>query len=124
MRIRRPRAVRSAIAAVLIATFIASACPGLASASVSTPSIRRKQAEASQAQSKLADLSDAFEARVEDYNAVTEALDQTRQEIEANEADLQRASAALDALRRPVAEGVVAPADILACVTARGWRAQ
>ena len=97
MRIRRPRAVRSAIAAVLIATFIASACPGLASASVSTPSIRRKQAEASQAQSKLADLSDAFEARVEDYNAVTEALDQTRQEIEANEADLQRASAALDA---------------------------
>lgn len=66
-----------------------------AGAAPTTPHIQAKRAEAAAASKALADLGDAFEMKVEEYNAVTEALGTTRADIVATRADLEAASARL-----------------------------
>lgn len=68
-----------------------SACLLGARPAVAAPSnsqIAVKQAQAAAASSKLQDLSDELEGKVEDYNAANEALDKTRDDIVATEAKL------------------------------------
>ncbi len=89
---RRPL-VAASLAACLV---MSSVVPALAAPAVSTPQIRAKQAEYQQAQGRLADLADAAEQRVEQYNAAVDALAKTRAAIDQNEAELIAATEALD----------------------------
>jgi cell wall-associated NlpC family hydrolase len=67
----------------------------LARAAATTPQIQAKQAEAAAASKALADLSDDFEMRVEEYNSVADALDKTREDIVRTRVELEAASARL-----------------------------
>ncbi len=75
---RRSRAVWLLIHALIV---ILASAP-LASATPSTPLIEQKQAEAREARAVLDRMNDELEVQVEEYNAVTEALEQTRIELE------------------------------------------
>lgn len=86
----------SAIAASLVAPAIAHAVP-------STPQIRAKQQEAATARAKLQDLNDELEMKLEDYNAVSEALDKTRGEIAVTEQTLADTEARLSASQEVLA---------------------
>ena len=91
--------------AVACAPLIAS--PSLlerASAAPSTPNIQAKKAEATAATKMLADLGDDFEMKVEDYNAVTEALDKTRADIVEARVALEAATARLEESQNRLAE--------------------
>jgi peptidoglycan DL-endopeptidase CwlO len=96
----RPTAVRTLLALSLAAALTAPGLvPAFAAPAVSTPAIRAKQAEYDAAQTKMQDLADAAEQRVEEWNATVEALRVTREAIDANERDLQKATAALNEAR-------------------------
>ncbi len=88
---------RRSLPAAALAVCLAVSCvaPSVAAAAVTTPEIRAKQAQYEAAQSRLADLSDAAEQRVEEYNGAVEALAKTRAAIDQNEADLAAATTAL-----------------------------
>jgi cell wall-associated NlpC family hydrolase len=92
--------------ALSLAVVVAAAGPVSAFAvpAVSTPAIRAKQAQYDAAQTRMQDLADAAEQRVEEYNATVEALRITREAIDVNERELQRATAALDEARTRLSE--------------------
>lgn len=54
--------------------------------------IERKRAEATAAQAELDKMADELEVQVEEYNAISEALDQTREEIRTTRAQLEIAT--------------------------------
>lgn len=56
-----------------------------------TPQIAAKEAEAAAAQIELDRMNGELEVRIEEYNAISEALDQTRAEIGRTRADLEQA---------------------------------
>ncbi len=70
-----------------------------AQGAVSTPQIAAKKAEAAAAQSKLADMQDQFEMRVEEYDRINEALDKTRAQVAFARTRLAQADADLAASR-------------------------
>lgn len=80
---------------VLVMLLIASVVPVAAIGVPANAAIAAKQAEAAAAAARLADMNAAFEVSVEEYNAITEALDKTRLEIAATRAELDEARAAL-----------------------------
>ena len=101
----RPTAVRTLLAVSLAAVMTASGPVGaVAAPAVSTPAIRAKQAEYSAAQTRMQDLADAAEQRVEEYLATVEALKATRDAIAVNERELQKATAALNEARARLSE--------------------
>lgn len=75
-----------------------------AAAAPTTPRIQAKKTEAAAATKALADLGDDFEMKVEEYNAVTEALDKTRADIVQARAELEAASARLSEAQDRLAE--------------------
>lgn len=73
-----------------------SGAPASAIAVPGTPEIAAKQAEAAVARDVLADLNDDMEMKAEDYNAINEALERTRGEIEEATRELEIATTNLD----------------------------
>ncbi|MHB8705814.1 MAG: C40 family peptidase [Coriobacteriia bacterium] len=67
-----------------------------AAAAPSTPEIEKKRAEATAARSELDRMATELEIQVEEYNAISEALDNTRAQIRDTRADLEVASRELD----------------------------
>lgn len=90
------REAAAAVALVLVTVLVAPA----AFAVPSTPQISAKQAEAAAAQSELERMNAALEVQVEQYNAITEALDQTGDEIRVTRLDLEQAEQDLGAARK------------------------
>lgn len=88
--------------AVLLAACIAVA--PVAVAVPVTPQIRTKQAQAARASAKLQDMSDQLEGKIEDYNAVTEALAKTRGDIGVTEEKLEETEAKLAQSQATLAE--------------------
>jgi cell wall-associated NlpC family hydrolase len=87
----------AARASVLILVMALACTSGalLASAAPSTPQIKAKQAEAVAAQRALDRLNDDMEMKVEEYNAVAEALEQTRGDIGRTRIELAAATTKL-----------------------------
>lgn len=77
----------------ILLTVVLVAPPAVAAPS--TPQIEQKQAEAAAAQAELDRMNSELEVQVEEYNAITEALDETREEIRVTELDLEQATAEL-----------------------------
>jgi cell wall-associated NlpC family hydrolase len=97
---RRPFAVRTLLATSLGACLVLSAlAPAWAAPSVSTPTIRTKQAQLAAANGRLTDLQDAAEERYQQYLDAVSALDKTRAQVAQTEAELARATADLAAAR-------------------------
>lgn len=78
---------RSAAAAIVLALVAP-----LPVSAVTNDAIRAKRAEADRARERLADCEDGLSEKVERYNAVSEALQETRRRIDDNRKDLARAS--------------------------------
>ena len=82
-------------------------CPAGAFATPVTAAIQAKQAEADAARAELERMNALLEIQIEEYNAITEAIDQTRVRIAESRADLERAerdlAAAEDTLARRAA---------------------
>lgn len=77
---------------ILAAALACASGVPVASAAPATPRIAAKQAETEAARKVLDGLSDDFEMKVEDYNAVTEALEKTRGDIESTRIELDAAN--------------------------------
>jgi len=95
MRIHTAYLRRGALTA-LVFVLAAVALTPAALATPATPAISAKQAEAAAAQAELDRMNSALEVQVEEYNAITEALEQTRDEIRATRLDLEKAERDLD----------------------------
>lgn len=85
------RVTRLALGVLLLT--LALAPPAVATPS--TPAISEKQAQANAAAAELERMNAALEVQVEEYNAITEALEQTAGEIELARLELERAEADL-----------------------------
>lgn len=94
--------VTAAVAVVLCLSPVISAHP--ASAVPTTPAIKAKQAEADAAAAHLDAMNDDLEIRIEEYNAITEALDKTREDIRTTRADLEQAQRDLASAQGRLAE--------------------
>jgi cell wall-associated NlpC family hydrolase len=75
----------------------------LAGAAPSTPEIEAKRAAAASAEAELARMNDELEIRVEEYNAITEALEQTRAQIRETEILIETSRRELTAARDQLA---------------------
>lgn len=80
-----------ALVALLVLSLVATPALGVPV----TAAIAAKQAEAAAASSRLSEMNAAFEVSVEEYNAITEALDETRLAIAATRVELEAARVAL-----------------------------
>lgn len=96
MRIATAYASRMGMIVLALAVTV-SAIPSGAFGAPNTPEIEAKQEQAISAQAELERMNIELEVRVEEYNAITESLDQTREDILATEAELERARDNLDA---------------------------
>lgn len=94
MRIATAQASRSAAFALAL-ILVASQIPSVAFGTPSTPEIEAKQAEAAAAQATLEDMNAQLEVQIEEYNAITESLDQTREAIRVTQEELECAKADL-----------------------------
>lgn len=94
MRIATAHASRGVIFALTL-SLVASAVPVAAFAVPGTPEIAAKQAEAATAQAQLEEMNALLEVQIEEYNAITESLDRTREEIRATQSVLECARADL-----------------------------
>lgn len=83
--------------AVSLALVLASSAP--AAAAPTNAAIKAKRSEVTAAQTRLDAMSAEMETRVEDYNAITEALGRTRTQIAKTRDDLDTANAQLQAAR-------------------------
>lgn len=88
------RAVPLMLALGLAASVFARALPA---AAVSNQAIRSKKAQVTAAQTKLSDLSDDFEMKVEEYNSISDALDQTTLKLDQTQQVLKETEARLSA---------------------------
>ncbi len=73
--------------------------PAFAVPAVTTPQIEAKKAQAERAQAALDDMHAELEERIEEYEAITEALTKTRAQIEKTRHDLELTEARLGKLR-------------------------
>lgn len=97
----RRQSLATAVAVVLSCTLVFST-PALATPS--TPEIEAKKQEALEAQTKRDAMADELEVRIEEYNAITEALEETRAQIRETRADLEAASRELDECQERLSE--------------------
>lgn len=106
-----PSVIRaSSLRLVTAATALLSALiiQSVAVATPSTPEIRSRQQRAADARAELDRMNDELEVAVERYNAVSEALAQTRRQIAATEVELENAKAGLARSQRLLGERVAA----------------
>lgn len=96
------------IAAVIVAASAVIAPYRAAMATPSTPEIRAKQEQAAAAQADLQRMNEELEVAVEAYNAISEALAETRAQIATTRAELERARTELTRSRKLLEERVVA----------------
>ena len=94
MRIATAQGSRSAAFALALILFV-SQVPAVAFGAPSTPEIEAKQAEAAAAQATLDEMNAQLEVQIEEYNAITESLEQTREEIRVTQEELECARADL-----------------------------
>jgi len=98
----RPSFDSWALCALVLCIVVVASAPAVAAPT--TPEIEAKRAAAASAQADLDRMNDELEVRVEEYNAITEALEQTRAEIRETQALLEAArrqlTAASDQLAR------------------------
>jgi len=96
------RSIPGALCALVLCIVVVASAPAVAAPT--TPEIEAKRAAAASAQADLDRMNDELEVRVEEYNAITEALEQTRAEIRETQALLEAArrqlTAASDQLAR------------------------
>lgn len=92
--------VRFTLALALCATCI----PSLAIAVPATAEISQKQAEAASAQAELERMRAELEVKIEEYNAITEAVAQTDAEIESTRRDLDQAATELEVAQTLLAD--------------------
>lgn len=90
------------VLAVTLALTLTAAAPVLGVPS--TAEIQAKQAEAAAAQAERDRMADELEIRIEEYNAITEAIDETRARIRETERDLEAASVELGECQQRLAE--------------------
>lgn len=83
---------------------VVSLAPTQAFGVPSTPEIAAKQAEAVTAQAELDRMNADLEVQIEQYNAITEALEETQGEIRRTELDLEAATRDLASARRTLAK--------------------
>lgn len=81
---------RAPVVCALALTLLFSAVPALAEPTNAT--IEKKRDEAGAAQDQLETIAVELEVQVEEYNAISEALDKTREDIRKTEADLAAAT--------------------------------
>lgn len=103
MRIATAHAPRSAALTLALVLFVSQA-PAAAFATPSTPEIEAKQAEAVTAQATLEEMNAQLEVQIEEYNAITESLEQTREEIRVTQEELECARADLAEARDTLSE--------------------
>ncbi len=90
MRIATAHLSRGALIALAFSVLVA-AVPSMVWAIPATPEIAAKEAEAAAAQVELDRMNAALEVQIEEYNAISEALDQTNLEVEATAGELATA---------------------------------
>jgi cell wall-associated NlpC family hydrolase len=103
-QVRRISGLRAGTPLIALLLAACLAAPPVAFAVPATPQIRAKQARAAQASAKLQDMSDDLEGKVEEYNAVTEALAKTRGDIEGTARTLEETEAKLARSQATLAE--------------------
>lgn len=102
---RTPAAyLRRSASAALALLLTATLAPAPAHGVPSTPDIATKQAEALAAQVELDRMNSELEVQIEQYNAITEALDKTRDDIRRTELDLETATRDLAEARSTLAK--------------------
>lgn len=116
-----PAYLRRGAAVALASVLVSASIAPTALAVPSTPEIAAKQAEAASAQAELDRMNAALEVQVEEYNAITEALEKTCDEIRITRLDLEQAERDLRDARDTLAEratvlykgGSIAVLDVL-----------
>lgn len=101
----RPHVFGSSLRSLLVVSLSFALLSGIAPAAAapSTPQIQKKQAEATAAQAELDRMATELEIQIEEYNAISEALDNTRQQIRDTRADLEIATRELDVCQEQLA---------------------
>ena len=92
----RTRSRKTLSVAVAASIAFALIRPAVAGATPTTPEIEEKQAELAEAQAALDRMADDLSLQVEEYNAISEALAETREEIAVVERDLSAARDEVD----------------------------
>ncbi len=106
-----PSAVRTSSLRLVTAAAAVLAVLVVASPAAAVPTaveLRLKQQQAAEARVELERMNEELEVAVEGYNAITEALAQTRSQIATTEAELERAEADLARSQRLLEERVAA----------------
>lgn len=98
--------VRTAAALFVSCALWLTCVPSPAIAAPATPEISEKQAQAAAAQADLDRMRAELEGKIEEYNAVTEAVEQTEIEIDQTRRDLQQATQELQAAQDVLARRV------------------
>ena len=98
--------VRTAATFLLSCTLWMTCVPSPAIAAPATPEISEKQAQAAAAQADLDRMRAELEGKVEEYNAVTEAVEQTELEIDETRRDLDLATQELQTAQDVLAKRV------------------
>ncbi len=98
------RHVRTLVALSVALTLGVMSFPRYACAVPATPEISEKQAQAASAQAELERMRAELEVRVEEYNALTEAVAETEADIVVTRDELERATAELERARGVLAD--------------------
>ncbi|MEA5076104.1 MAG: NlpC/P60 family protein [Coriobacteriia bacterium] len=86
---------RVRVIAAVVGAALTLSSPGIALAVPATPEISQKQAEAASAQAGLDRMRSELEVKIEEYNAITEALELTQARIVQTRAELEQATSDL-----------------------------
>lgn len=89
------QSVRILVSLTLALALCATCIPSLAVAVPATAEISQKQAEAASAQAELERMRVELEVKIEEFNAITEAVEKTEADIVTTRAELERAAAEL-----------------------------
>lgn len=104
MRSASGHSVRILVSLTLAVALCATCIPSFAVAVPATAEISRKQTEAASAQAALERMRAELEVQIEEYNAITEAVEETEKEIVATRTELEQAAAHLTAAQDLLAD--------------------
>lgn len=93
---------RALLSCAIAASLMMTGLPAVANPT--NAAIEQKRDEAVAAQAKLTQMSDALEIQIEEYNAISEALDATREDIRKTRSDLEAASSDLLVAQQKLAQ--------------------
>ncbi|MHB1135167.1 MAG: C40 family peptidase [Coriobacteriia bacterium] len=98
------QSVRILVSLTLALALCAACIPSLAVAVPATAEISQKQAEAASAQAELERMRAELEVQIEEYNAITEAVEQTEAEIVTTRGELEQAATELTSAQDRLAD--------------------